>query len=206
MWTKAFDSWTNRSARLHRGSCFCAFQGDRTAGLFDREIYLDIETLRLSHEVPGGWGNISGFGLAVAVTWDRENSFRRWFEPDAGKLVAELEDFTQVVTFNGNRFDFEVLRAYAPVERLRKLSFDIHEVLYKQLGYRLKLDQLAKETLGSAKSGNGLQAVNWWRAGEKERVALYCEQDVAILRDLVEHGRAKGYVVVSSKQVPVAWG
>ena len=48
-------------------------------GLFDREIYLDIETLRLSHEVDGGWSNIRGFGMAVAVTWDKENGFRRWF-------------------------------------------------------------------------------------------------------------------------------
>jgi hypothetical protein len=33
-----------------------------------REIYLDVETQRLSHEVPGGWANIRAFGLAVAVT------------------------------------------------------------------------------------------------------------------------------------------
>jgi DEAD/DEAH box helicase domain-containing protein len=155
--------------------------------------------------VPGGWGNLRGFGLAVAVTWDRENKFRRWFEEDARKLVAELETFTRVVTFNGNRFDIEVLRAYAPVERLRELSFDVHESLYKLLGRRVKLDQLAQDTLGTAKSGDGLQAVEWWRAGDKERVAAYCEQDVAILRDLVEHGRAKGHVVVSSRQVRVAW-
>ena len=35
-----------------------------------REIFFDLETLRLSHEVEGGWSNIAQFGLAVAVTWD----------------------------------------------------------------------------------------------------------------------------------------
>lgn len=153
----------------------------------------------------GGWSNIRAFGLAVAVTWDREYNFRRWYEPDAGALVAELETFTRIITFNGNRFDLEVLRAYAPIDKLKMLSFDVHEKLHKQLGHRIKLDQLAKDTLHSAKSGDGLQAVEWWRAGERERVASYCEQDVAILRDLVEHGRAKGHVVVSSRQVRVAW-
>lgn len=153
----------------------------------------------------GGWGNIPGFGLAVAVTWDKEHAFRRWFEPDALPLIAELENFTHVITFNGNRFDLEVLRAYAPVERLRKLSFDIHEMLYRQLGHRVKLDQLARDTLGTAKSGDGLQAVEWWRAGQRDRVAEYCEKDVGILRDVVEHARAKGYVVISSRQIPVAW-
>ncbi|MGC1969108.1 MAG: ribonuclease H-like domain-containing protein [Candidatus Acidiferrales bacterium] len=164
-----------------------------------------METLRISSEVDGGWANIRAFGLAVAITWDKENSFRRWFEVDALALITELEQFTHVITYNGNRFDLEVLRAYAPVESVRKLSLDIHEMLHKQLGHRVKLDQLAKETLGTAKSGDGLQAVEWWRAGQKDRVAEYCEQDVAILRDVVAHGRTKGYVIVSSKQVRVQW-
>ncbi len=153
----------------------------------------------------GGWSNIRAFGLAVAVTWDKEHSFRRWYEEDALRLVGELAGFTRIVTFNGNRFDFEVLRGYAPIDLLRRLSFDVHEELHKLLGHRVKLDQLAKDTLGTAKSGDGLKAVEWWRAGQKDRVASYCEQDVAILRDIVEHARARGYVVVSSRQVPVAW-
>jgi DEAD/DEAH box helicase domain-containing protein len=120
-------------------------------------------------------------------------------------LVTELETFTRVITFNGNRFDLEVLRAYASIDRLKMLSFDVHEKLHKQLGHRIKLDQLAKDTLGTAKSGDGIKAVEWWRAGERDRVAAYCEQDVAILRDVVEHARAKGHVVVSSRRVSVAW-
>jgi DEAD/DEAH box helicase domain-containing protein len=174
-------------------------------GLFDREIFLDIETLRLSHEVDGGWSNIRGFGMAVAVTWDKENGFRRWFEEDARKLINELEQFTRLITYNGNRFDIEVLRAYAPVDNVRKISLDILEEMHKLLGHRIKLDQLASETLGTANSGDGLKAVEWWRAGDKDRVVKYCEQDVAILRDVVEHGRTKGFVMVSARQVPVQW-
>ena len=75
-----------------------------------REIFFDIETLRLSHEVEGGWSSIARFGLAVAVTWDAQNSFRRWFEPDAKALIAELGQFDRIVSFNGDRFDFEVLQ------------------------------------------------------------------------------------------------
>jgi DEAD/DEAH box helicase domain-containing protein len=180
-------------------------EGAVTAGLFDREIYLDIETLRLSHEVDGGWSNIRAFGLAVAVTWDKDHNFRHWFEEDALRLIAELENFTHVVTFNGNRFDFEVLRGYAPIANVRARSFDVLEALHKQIGHRVKLDQLAKDTLGAAKSGDGIQAVEWWRAGQKDKVAAYCEQDVAILRDVVWHGRAKGYVIISARQIRVEW-
>lgn len=176
-----------------------------TAGLFDREIYLDIETLRLSNEVDRGWSNIRAFGLAVAVTWDKDKGFRHWYEDDALKLIAELENYTHVITFNGNRFDFEVLRGYAPIEKIRGRSFDVLEHLHKALGHRVKLDQLAKDTLGMAKSGDGVEAVGWWRAGQKEKVAAYCERDVAILRDVVEHGRAKGYVIISTRQIRVEW-
>jgi DEAD/DEAH box helicase domain-containing protein len=179
--------------------------GDTLAGLFDREIFLDIETLRLAHEVQGGWSNIRHFGIAVAVTWDKESGFRRWFEPDAKQLLGELANFTRVVTFNGNRFDLEVLRAYGPVDGVRRVSFDVLEELHKLLGHRVKLDQLAKDTLGKSKSSDGIEAVGWWRSGDKDRVAAYCEQDVAILRDVVEHGRAKGYVVVAARQVTVEW-
>ena len=195
----------SRWVAIHKTSSHTKREDNHLPGLFDREIYLDIETLRLSIEADGGWGNIRAFGLAVAITWDKEHAFRRWFEEEALKLITELEQFTHVITFNGNRFDIEVLRAYAPVEHVRKRSLDIHELLHKQLGHRVKLDQLAKDTLGTAKSGDGLQALEWWRAGQRDRVAEYCEQDVAILRDVVERGRAKGFVVISSKQVRVKW-
>jgi DEAD/DEAH box helicase domain-containing protein len=98
-----------------------------------------------------------------------------------------------------------LLRAYAPVEQVRQLSFDVLEAMHTLLGHRVKLDQLAKNTLGKSKSGDGIEAVGWWRAGEKDCVAAYCEQDVAILRDVAEHGRAKGHVVVASRQVTVKW-
>ena len=161
--------------------------------------------MRLSHEVDGGWSNVRALGVAVAVTWDPENEFRRWYEPDAVNLIAELEQFTHLVTFNGNRFDLEVLRAYSSVDKIQQCSWDIHEELFKLLGHRVKLDQLAKDTLGTAKSADGLQAVEWWRAGKRNEVAEYCEKDVAILRDIVQHGRTNGFVVISSRRVPVNW-
>lgn len=170
-----------------------------------REIYFDIETLRLSHEVEGGWSNIARFGLAVAVTWDSQNGFRRWFEPDARALISELGAFDRIVSFNGDRFDFEVLAAYQPVKHLAGKSFDLLVDLHKRLGHRIKLDDLARETLGNQKTGDGLEIVRWWREGRKEDVCKYCENDVKLLVDLVEFARRNRYVVVKSRQLPVDW-
>jgi DEAD/DEAH box helicase domain-containing protein len=169
------------------------------------EIYFDVETLRLSYEVDGGWSNIQAFGLAVAVTWDEQHGFRDWFEKDAKKLVAEMANFERIVTFNGNRFDFLVLRAYSPVDRLLPRSLDILELLHRQLGYRMKLDQLAHDTLGTQKAGDGLDAVRWWREGKRADVVKYCRKDVEILRDLVYHGRREGHVLLENIRVDVQW-
>lgn len=169
------------------------------------DVYLDLETLRLSHEVPGGWSNISQFGLAVAVTWDALQGFRHWYEKDAGQLVSELGRFSRVITFNGDRFDFEVLRGYASVEELQAKSFDLLADLKGRLGHRVRFDDLASETLGSAKSGSGLDAVEWWRAGKKAKVVEYCEKDVQLLVDVVAFARRNGYVVIGSRRVSVDW-
>ena len=171
----------------------------------EKEIFFDLETLRLSHEVEGGWSNIARFGLAVAVTWDAQNRFRRWFEPDVKALIFELGRFQRIFSFNGDRFDFEVLRGYHPVGNLVPRSFDLLADLHGRLGFRIKLDDLARGTLGYQKSGNGLEIVQWWREGRKEEVCKYCENDVKLLVDLVEFARRKKYVVVNKRQLPVDW-
>lgn len=176
------------------------------------EIYLDTETQRLADEVSGGWDNIRAFGLSVAVTWDASNEFREWYEADAGRLIGELRAFDRVVTFNGIRFDLEVLAAYGDVRELRGKSLDLLQDLKRRLGFRVSLESLAQATLGKGKTGTGLDAVRWWRSGDpalRERVVEYCRKDVEVLREIVAYGRREGYVKVPSQgkdlTVYVAW-
>jgi len=177
------------------------------------EIYLDVETQKLAEEVPGGWNNIRAFGLTVAVTWDGASGFRHWYEGDVGRLLGELGAFDRIVTFNGLRFDLEVLSAYGDVRSLIPKSFDVLKDLERRLGYRVKLQDVAQATLGKQKTGSGLDAVQWWRSGDpalRQRVVDYCRMDVEILRDIVAYGRREGSVRVPSRgkelTVYVAWG
>lgn len=171
-----------------------------------REIYLDVETQKLAHEVPGGWTNIRAFGLAVAVTWDDAHDFRVWFEADAPRLIAELETFERIITFNGERFDFSVLSGYGPVGKLYSKSLDLHADLRRKLARRVSLESLVRATLGQSKSGSGEDAVRWWRRGDIERVVEYCRRDVQLLRDIVRFARERGYVRVAPHHVVrVAW-
>jgi DEAD/DEAH box helicase domain-containing protein len=168
------------------------------------EIFLDIETQRLSHEVPGGWDNIPGFGLAVAVTWDEAGGFRVWLEPDAATLIAELSRFPRVVGYNLLRFDYAVLSAYdatAPV-LLQPKTTDMLVDLSRRLGFRPTLDSVAQATLGRSKSGEGTAAVRWFRSGEIAKVTAYCQEDVAITRDIFYHGRQHGHVLYLDRGRP----
>jgi len=177
------------------------------------EIYLDVETQRLADEVQGGWDNIRAFGLSVAVTWDAAHDFREWYEDGAVRLIGELSAFERIVTFNGDRFDLEVLSAYDDVAALRQKSVDVLRDLKRRLGFRVSLQSVAQSTLGRQKTGSGIDAVAWWRSGDpilRRRVADYCRMDVEILRELVVYGRREGFVKVPSRgkelTVFVAWG
>jgi DEAD/DEAH box helicase domain-containing protein len=163
--------------------------------------------------VPGGWDNIRGFGLTVAVTWNKGQGFRDWFEEDAGRLIGELRAFDRIVTFNGVRFDLEVLAAYGEVRDLLKKTLDLLLDLRRRLGFRVSLQNVAQSTLGKTKTASGLDAVKWWRSGDpalRQKVVDYCRMDVEILRDIVAHARREGFVKVPSQGkdliVYVAWG
>jgi DEAD/DEAH box helicase domain-containing protein len=74
----------------------------------------------------------------------------------------------------------------------------------------LSLDSLATNTLGSAKSGDGLQALAWWKEGRHEDIARYCRKDVELTRDLYLFGRDNGYLLFRNKakqmvRCPVDW-
>ncbi len=177
-------------------------------------LVLDVETQYLSDEVPGGWGAVDKFRIALVVTWDQQNRLRVWYEEDAGRLLAETEKYEPIVTFNGEGFDFKVLSAYGSVEALYRKSTDILAVLSKRLGFRVKLDSLAQATLGKRKTGSGPESVTWWRSGDAEqrqKVVDYCTMDVELTRDIYLFAKEHGYLLIDDsrqnarRRVEVAW-
>jgi DEAD/DEAH box helicase domain-containing protein len=62
------------------------------------------------------------------------------------------------------------------------------------LGFRVKLDSIAEATLGRKKIGHGLEAIKWWRSGDKEKVMQYCLEDVKITKDIYEYALKNGHL------------
>jgi DEAD/DEAH box helicase domain-containing protein len=174
-------------------------------------VLFDLETLRSAEEV-GGWGNSHRMGVAVGVVCHmEENRFETFAEEEVRQLVAALRSADLVVGFNVKRFDYQVLAGYTGEDFCRTLrTLDLLEEVRRQLGRRLGLSHLARETLGEDKTADGLQSLEWVRQGRLDLVEAYCRKDVEILRDLYLFGRREGYLVYKDKRerrlkVPVDW-
>ena len=173
-------------------------------------VYFDLESQKLFQEVDGR--DPSKLLLACGVTWSTErNDFAVYWEKDALALIAELKSADRVVGFNIIRFDYEVLKPYAPNENFRSIrSTDMLQDIFRMLGFRLSLDSIAKATLGTTKTADGLKSVAWFKNGELDKVADYCKADVDITHRVFEFGRDNGFVHYYSKlgsklKVAVNW-
>ena len=174
-------------------------------------LVFDIETQNLFEDV-GGRSNIGALRVSCAVTWSSvRNDFKVYWENDVPALIAELKTAGRVVGFNLKGFDYEVLRPYAPQERLQFLpTLDIMAELFRSLSFRVSLDSVARATLGDSKMADGIQAVKWWREGRLDLLAEYCKADVDVTRRIYEFGCENDYVqyftrLGSKQKVPVKW-
>jgi DEAD/DEAH box helicase domain-containing protein len=168
--------------------------------MYDR-IFIDIETKYTDAEV-GGWYP-DKMGLAVAVTYDSFNGYRCWREEDANELISRLNMYEAVIGYNLIDFDYEVLKAYnCRIKQLLNIkTVDILQNIKSILGFRIKLDDLAKMTLGKQKEGNGLGSVYWWKKGDYRKVEEYCKQDVCLTKELFDYGRKYGLIYYSKNGI-----
>jgi DEAD/DEAH box helicase domain-containing protein len=174
-------------------------------------VVFDLETQFLADEV-GGWDQTAKMKVSVAVLWsEKEQVFRQYVEGQVPDLIARLKQADLVVGFNHVKFDYGVLAGYpggAGLEAATR-NLDILQVVTQNLGRRLRLDSLAQSTLNSAKSADGLMAVKWWREGNLAELLAYCQQDVAVTRDLWRFGKQYQYLLYEEKKglmrLPVAW-
>ncbi len=175
-----------------------------------RVVFFDVETQRSADEV-GGWHNAHLMRVALAVTWDSAlGDFRTYGEPEVPALLEQLRAADLVVGFNVNRFDYKVLSGYTDDDLGELPTFDMLDAIHRRIGFRLKLDHLATETLGARKSADGLQSLRWWKEGRVEEIERYCRQDVALLRDLLAHAESEGHLMFRTRagervRLPAPW-
>jgi DEAD/DEAH box helicase domain-containing protein len=159
----------------------------------------DVETQRSAAEV-GGWHLAERMGVSVAVVYDGElDEFLVFREGEMVELLDYLRSRELVVGFNNKRFDNRVLSAYGDAKLHLLPTIDLLEEVKNRLGYRLSLDRLAARTLEVAKSGDGLQALKWYKEGRIDKIITYCRHDVEITRDLFLFALENKYLLFQNK-------
>lgn len=151
-----------------------------------REIVFDIETRNTFQDVGAYNPALLQISL-VGVYFYETDTFEAFLEEDLPKLWPRFERADRIIGYNSNGFDIPCMQSYYPGDLTRLPSLDLLEELQKHLGFRIKLDDVAQATLGVGKSGHGLQAVEFWKKGEIDKLRDYCLQDVKVTRDVYEY-------------------
>ena len=163
-------------------------------------IVLDLETKRTFEDV-GGRDNLGALGVSMVGVYSyRHKEYQAYFENDFPKLFSILSDKPLVIGFNHRRFDMPVLQPYFKDFDLKQLKLlDVMEELTKILGHRIGLDAVAQATLGTKKSGHGLDAIRYWNTGDLESLKKYCLDDVRITKEVYEYGAKHGELFFMDK-------
>jgi DEAD/DEAH box helicase domain-containing protein len=162
-------------------------------------IVFDIETKNAFGDV-GGRDNLSNLGISVVGAFDyRTHEFDIFEEAELSKFADRLAKIPMLVGFNSKRFDLPILQNYIPFSLKGLPHLDIMEEIVKAVGHRVSLDSVAKATLGTKKSGSGLDAIRYFKEGRMDELKRYCLDDVKITKDVFEYGAKNGELFFESK-------
>jgi DEAD/DEAH box helicase domain-containing protein len=151
-----------------------------------RKITFDIETKNIFQDV--GENKPELLDLSIVCIYDSEtNKYSSFLEEELPKLWPILEKADMLIGYNSDHFDIPILNKYYSGDLSKIKSLDILKEIKISLGHRVKLDSVAEATLGTNKSGDGLDAVRWWNEGEIEKIRKYCIDDVRITKEVYDY-------------------
>jgi len=172
-----------------------------------KKIVLDLETQKSFQEV-GGRGKNHLLKVSVACIYDYStDKYSSFEEHELAKLAPILQTADLIIGYNIKDFDFEVIQPY--------LNFNISEIpcvdllaeIEKVLKHRIKLDLVAQGTLGSGKTGNGLEAILYYNNGRMDLLKKYCLDDVKITKQVYDYALKNQKVLYKdffkTKEIPL---
>jgi DEAD/DEAH box helicase domain-containing protein len=166
------------------------------------QLFLDVETKQSFDEVGGFFPDrlgISFVGVCVREGITGPGEMRSYFEEDLPTLFPLLEQADVVIGFNIDGFDMQTFVPYYKGDISAIPTLDLMLKIKDSVGHRIGLDAVAQETLGARKSGDGLDAIKYYKTGQLDKLKEYCLQDVAVTRDVYDHGISKGSVKFRNK-------
>jgi DEAD/DEAH box helicase domain-containing protein len=166
------------------------------------QLILDVETKQSFDEVGGFFPDrlgISFVGVCAREGTTGPGEMLSYFEEDLPKLFPLLEQADVVIGFNVDGFDMPTFAPYYKGDISVIPTLDLMLKIKDSVGHRIGLDAVAQETLGAGKSGDGLDAIKYYKTGQLDKLKEYCLQDVAVTRDVYDYGMSKGAVKFRNK-------
>jgi len=167
------------------------------------EVIYDVETKKIFDEIVGN--NPADLGISIVSVYRREvdpvgneiqGEMKSFWEADFNDMWSWFEEADRIIGYNSFGFDNPAMNGVYEKGDFTKLKhFDILEEIRKVFGHRVKLDSVAKETIGAGKIAGGLDAVKWWNLGDPESLAnlkKYCEMDVEVTTKVYDFARRFG--------------
>ncbi len=152
-----------------------------------KKIVLDLETQK-SFEDVGGRGKNHLLKVSVCGIYDySQDRYSIYEESELPKLAPILQSADQIIGFNIKNFDFAVLQPYMNFDLATVPYYDILEEIEKAIGHRIKLESVAQGTIGSGKSGNGLEALLYYKNGRMDLLKKYCLDDVRVTKVVYDY-------------------
>ena len=160
-----------------------------------KKIVLDLETQKSFQEV-GGRGKNHLLKISVACIYDYStDKYSSFEEHEIGKLSPILQTADQIIGYNIKDFDFEVIKPYLNFDIFTVPYLDLLEEIEKVLHHRIKLDFVAQGTLGSGKTGSGLEALLFYKNGRMDLLKKYCLDDVKITKQVYDYAMRNNKVL-----------
>jgi DEAD/DEAH box helicase domain-containing protein len=148
-----------------------------------RIITLDIETTSAASNFDLTTLEVSVVGIHDSL----RDTYEAFVVSELATLWPRIESADLLVGYNSDHFDIPILNKYYSGDLSKIRSLDLLSEIKQVLGRRLKLDSVARATLGKKKSGHGLDAVTWWAEGKVEKVKKYCLDDVRITKEVFDY-------------------
>jgi DEAD/DEAH box helicase domain-containing protein len=168
------------------------------------EVIFDIETQN--------WFDETGIEVPADLKVSVVSLYCRQLNENLNEISGEMKSFWEndldsmwkyflqsdrIIGFNSINFDVQVLKSYAPSGFTKLPHFDIMDHVKIATGRRVSLNKIAKDTLNTAKTDSGANAVLYWQKHDPESLAKlksYCEADVLITRDIYDFGLKNKYL------------
>lgn len=185
------------------------------------EVIYDVETKKLFEDITTN--NPADLGISVVSVYRRElnekgeqisGEMKSFWTDEVKDIFGDrelyfdgmwkwFEEADRIIGYNSFGFDNPAMNGIYNKGDFTKLKhFDVLEEIRKVFGFRVKLDSVAKETIGAGKSADGLDAVKWWNKRDMEslmNLKKYCEMDVEVTTKVYDYARKNGKLMFKDK-------